>query len=154
MRRFDLLERHMEIEFLRPGWPYVRTDRAPVFRKLVAYGRVAFSTEKIAYGGTDRKFGTWPSSRARSTYYYYTTPGRTCQVFFEIKMKKSEVFTPRISWGCRMNDPRNSCNLPHRRLCFGRRGYKFRTPRTHHDRCNRHRGPMPLRSHRIRSWGL
>lgn len=73
----------------------VRTDRenenrsaAGFYGKLNAYGRVAFSTEKIAYGGTDRKFGTWPPSRARSTYYYYTTSGRTCQVFFERKIKK------------------------------------------------------------------
>ena len=33
-----------------------RTDReGGVSGKLVAYGRAAFSTEKIAYGGTDRK---------------------------------------------------------------------------------------------------
>lgn len=73
----------------------MRTDRenenrsaAGFYGKLNAYGRAALSTEKIAYGGTDRKFGTWPPSRARSTYYYYTTPGRTCQVFFERKIKK------------------------------------------------------------------
>jgi len=72
----------------------VRTDRenknrsaAGFYGKLNAYGRAALSTEKIAYGGTDRKFGTWPPSRARSTYYYYTMPGRTCQVFFETKIK-------------------------------------------------------------------
>ena len=95
MRRFDMPERHMEIAFSCADCHMLRTDRPPVFRKLVAYGRAALSTEKIAYGGTDRKFGTWPSSRARSTYYYYTTTGRTCQVFFEIKIKKNDpgIFT-------------------------------------------------------------
>ena len=88
-KRFDLLTRQIKTNFWATVWPYVRTDReGGVSGKLVAYGRAAFSTEKIAYGGTDRKFGTWPSSRARSTYYYYTTPGRTCQVFFETKIKK------------------------------------------------------------------
>ena len=47
-----------------------------------------FFPQNFAIWGTDRKFGTWPPSRARSTYYYYTTPGRTCQVFFERKIKK------------------------------------------------------------------
>lgn len=48
-----------------------------------------FCPRNFAIWGTDRKFGTWPPSRARSTYYYYTTPGRTCQVFFERKNKKN-----------------------------------------------------------------
>lgn len=88
-RRFDLLTRQIKTNFWATVWLYVRTDRrGGVSGKLVAYGRAALSTEKIAYGGTDRKFGTWPSSRARSTYYYYTTPGRTCQVFFQTKIKK------------------------------------------------------------------
>ena len=89
-RRFDLLTRQIKTNFWATVWPYVRTDRGGgVSGKLVAYGRAALSTEKIAYGGTDRKFGTWPPSRARSTYYYYTTPGRTCQVFFKRKIKKN-----------------------------------------------------------------
>ena len=72
-----------------------RTDRHRVFGKYGRAQKVARSIQKIAYGGTDRKFGTWPSSRARSTYYYYTTTGRTCQVFFEIKIKKiTRAFLP------------------------------------------------------------
>lgn len=59
-----------------------------VFGKIGRIWKLARSRRKIAYGGTDRKFGTWPPSRARSTYYYYTTPGRTCQVFFQTKIKK------------------------------------------------------------------
>jgi hypothetical protein len=95
-RRFDLLTRQIKTNFWATVWPYVRTDRenedrsaGGVSGKTGAYGRAALSTEKIAYGVTDRKFGTWPSSRARSTYYYYTTPGRTCQVFFQTKIKKT-----------------------------------------------------------------
>ena len=97
-RRFDLLTRQIKTNFWATVWPYVRTDReGGVSGKLVAYGRAALSTEKIAYGGTDRKFGTWPPSRARSTYYYYTTPGRTCQVFFERKNKKNRGFYSSVS---------------------------------------------------------
>ena len=97
-RRFDLLTRQIKTNFWATVWPYVRTDReGGVSGKLVAYGRAALSTEKIAYGGTDRKFGTWPSSRARSTYYYYTTPGRTCQVFFRTKIKNPRL----LHLGCR-----------------------------------------------------
>lgn len=50
--------------------------------------KIHFCPQNFAIWGTDRKFGTWPPSRARSTYYYYTTPGRTCQVFFRTKIKK------------------------------------------------------------------
>lgn len=125
--RFDLLSRQIENNFCGHSVAYVRPDRenenrsaAGVSGKSVAYGRAALSTEKIAYGGTDRKFGTWPSSRARSTYYYYTTPGRTCQVFFDGKIKKkSEGFSPRIWQGCRRNAPHSSCNKRPCRSCLG-----------------------------------
>jgi hypothetical protein len=50
--------------------------------------KIHFFPQNFAIWGTDRKFGTWPPTRARSTYYYYTTPGRTCQVFFRTKIKK------------------------------------------------------------------
>lgn len=86
-----MLCEHMEWKFWATVWPYVRTDRrGGFFGKIGRIWKAARSLRKIAYGGTDRKFGTWPPSRARSTYYYYTTPGRTCQVFFQIKIKKSE----------------------------------------------------------------
>ena len=51
--------------------------------------KVHFCPQNFAIWGTDRKFGTWPPSRARSIpYIYYTTPGRTCQVLFCTKIKK------------------------------------------------------------------
>lgn len=59
--------------------------------------KIHFCPQNFAIWGTDRKFGTWPSSRARSTYYYYTTPGRTCQVFFRTKIKNPRL----LHLGCR-----------------------------------------------------
>ena len=59
----------------------------------------SLSIEKFAIWGTDRKFGTWPPSRARSSYYYYTTPGRTCQVFFQTKIKNPRGLVLGFGWG-------------------------------------------------------
>ena len=103
-RRFDLLTRQIKTNFWATVWPYVRTDRrGGVSGKTGRIWKGHFFPQNFAIWGTDRKFGTWPSSRARSTYYYYTTPGRTCQVFFEWKNKKTEDFTPR----CRRYSPRD-----------------------------------------------
>ena len=85
-RRFDLLTRQIKTNFWATVWPYVRTDR--VFGNRGRDMKIHFCPQNFAIWGTDRKFGTWPPSRARSTYYYYTTPGRTCQVFFQTKIKK------------------------------------------------------------------
>lgn len=67
----------------------VDRSAAGFYGKLNAYESGPAFNRKIAICSTDRKFGTWPPSRARSIYYYYTTPGRTCQVFFERKNKKN-----------------------------------------------------------------
>ena len=57
------------------------TDRPGVFGQQGAYVEAALALKKIAYGGVDRKFGTWPPSRARSpAYIYYITTWRICQV--------------------------------------------------------------------------
>ena len=86
-RRFDLLTRQIKTNFWATVWPYVRTDR--VFGNRGRDMKIHFCPQNFAIWGTDRKFGTWPPSRARSIpYYYYTTPGRTCQVFFQTKIKK------------------------------------------------------------------
>ena len=85
-RRFDLLTRQIKTNFWATVWPYVRTDR--VFGNRGRDMKIHFCPQNFAIWGTDRKFGTWPPSRARSTYYYYTTPGRTCQVLFCTKIKK------------------------------------------------------------------
>jgi hypothetical protein len=94
-RRFDLLTRQIKTNFWATVWPYVRTDR--VFGNRGRDMKIHFCPQNFAIWGTDRKFGTWPSSRARSTYYYYTTPGRTCQVFFRTKIKNPRL----LHLGCR-----------------------------------------------------
>ena len=86
-RLFKLLTRQFEKKFWATVWPYVRTDR--VFGNRGRDMKIHFCPQNFAIWGTDRKFGTWPPSRARSTYYYYTTPGRTFQVFFKRKIKKN-----------------------------------------------------------------
>ena len=94
-RRFDLLTRQIKTNFWATVWPYVRTDR--VFGSRGRDMKIHFCPQNFAIWGTDRKFGTWPPSRARSTYYYYTTPGRTCQVFFRTKIKNPRL----LHLGCR-----------------------------------------------------
>lgn len=119
-RRFDLLTRQIKTKFWATVWPYVRTDR--VFGSRGRDMKIHFCPQNFAIWGTDRKFGTWPSSRARSTYYYYTTPGRTCQVFFETKIKKNpaRTFSPR-----RCTHPRRNLPTWHRSRRTLRRGSSF-----------------------------